>query len=145
MAEFKKIAPVGRWFLDSSAESGHQSATIPAHLVDLACKIREARTKRREHFGDEMFGEAAWEMLLALYIARGRGYRLKVSNACFESGAPSTTALRWLDHLIETNMAEKHSNFLDARSLLVELTDEGVARMNRYLAELQGTSSQEGT
>ena len=37
-------------------------------LVERAHKVFVARARRSRHFNSAMFGEAAWDMLLALYV-----------------------------------------------------------------------------
>ena len=111
----------------------HTSLDIPADLLRVATNLKMAREERDRYFASEMFGEAGWDILLALYIARGRGYRMKVSDACFEARVPSTTALRWLEHLGDAGLIERRSNAIDKRSTLVEISAQGIARMSEYL------------
>ena len=111
----------------------HTSLEIPEHLLRLAANLKLAREERDRYFASELFGEAGWDILLALYIARGRGYRLKVGDACFEARVPTTTALRWLEHIETAGLIERRSNAIDKRSTLVELSRDGTARMNEYL------------
>jgi DNA-binding MarR family transcriptional regulator len=106
---------------------------IPAPLLELAVKIHDSRSLRSDLFSDDVVGEAPWNMLLALYIAHGRGYRLKVSDLCYESQVPATTALRWIEHLVNQGWAQRRPNMLDARSFLVEITEQGLTRMTSYL------------
>lgn len=112
----------------------HTSLDIPEHLLRLATNLKQAREERDRYFVREMFGEAGWDILLALYVARGRGYRMKVSDACFEARVPSTTALRWLEHLENAGLIERRVNAIDRRSTLVEISGQGVARMSEYLS-----------
>ena len=75
-------------------------------------------------------------MLLALYIAEGEGYRLQVSEVCFESNCPETTALRWLVKLEEQSLIRRRQNPLDARSSFVEIEAEAIDRLTRYFLNL---------
>ena len=58
---------------------------------------------------------------------------MKVSDACFEARVPSTTALRWLDHLESAGLIDRRENAIDRRSILVEISGQGIARMSEYL------------
>ena len=117
----------------SAPQFAHTSLDIPPHLLRLATKMKLAREERGRYFAGEIFGEPGWEILLALYIARGRGYRLKVGDACFESRAPTTTALRWLDHIENAGLIERRSNLFDKRSSLLEISPDGISRMTEFL------------
>ena len=107
-------------------------------LVNLAKRIKEVRAVRAVVFAPELFGEPAWDLLLALYIAEGDQYRLKVTAACIESNVPETTALRWLSSLHEAGLIRYDSNPTDARSRYVALSTAGVAMMDHLLKLASG-------
>src|SRR5438034_518711 len=69
-------------------------------LLALAHNIIRSREKRANLFSKSMFGEPAWDMLLALYISSTEGPRHSVGSLGMLSGSPQTTALRWLDYLV---------------------------------------------
>lgn len=112
---------------------GAAKVEIPNDLLRVAMHTLATREARTTFFDAGMFGEGAWDMLLALYIAYGRGYAMKVSDACNEARVPPTTALRWLDYLVETGLVTRKKNIADARSQLVEITSEAALQMNQYL------------
>lgn len=116
----------------NSFESSAQ-ASYPHECVILARRLKAGRNQRAQFFNVDMFGEPAWDMVLALYIADGEGYRLKISDVCNESGVPATTALRWVDRLIDLGMARKIPNPLDARSTFIEATEALRRQMTEYL------------
>lgn len=111
------------------------SALIPPEHLETAVKIQAARESRTRFFDSYLFGEPGWDILLALYVAHARGYRLKVSDACFEARVPATTALRWLEYVEEAGLASRRDNALDRRSSLVELTARGVKQVDEYMRE----------
>jgi DNA-binding MarR family transcriptional regulator len=136
--------PLARNDLSAGARGSpfvHQSSDIAPELLQVAINLKSARDDRTSYFEPGMFGEAGWDMLLALYIAHGRGYTLKVSDACYEAAVAPTTALRWLDSIEQAGLAERRSNMLDRRSILVSITPQGIARLNEYLASAQHTLS----
>lgn len=114
---------------------------IAPDLLCLALDLKTSREQRSYFFAPEMFGEAGWDMLLALYIARGRGYRLKISDACFESRVPASTALRWLDFLERSDLVERQGSPLDRRTVMVDLSSKAVGQMNDYLSNLRSQLS----
>lgn len=102
----------------------------------LAKQILLARTARNAILNDGLFGEPAWDILLSLYVAMNEGYRMNVSAVRNESGVGDTTALRWIDRLIELGLVRRHRNPLDNRSSFVELENEGMRKMDDILAKL---------
>lgn len=114
---------------------------IAPDLLRLALDLKNNRERRSHFFPPELFGEAGWNLLLALYIARGRGYRLKISEVCFESRVPATTVLRWLDVLEQSDLVERRESPLDRRTVLLDLSGSGVAQMNNYLSDLGSQQS----
>ena len=126
----------GLWTPDaamSSLNQRRQASVDRSKLVSLAKKIREVRAVRGVVFAPELFGEPAWDLLLALYIADGDQYRLKVTAACAESNVPESTALRWLSSLNEAGLIRYDSNPTDARSRYVALSSAGITMMDRLL------------
>ena len=74
-------------------------------------------------------------MLLALYHTSCTGSRLTVSNLCQYSHAPDTTALRWIDRLVELGLASRRPNPLDARVVFIELEPSGHSKIEDYLLQ----------
>ena len=69
-----------------------------AILVERAHQTFVNRARRSRNFNGVMFGEAAWDMLLALYVTE-HSTRHTATGLVKLSGVPSTTALRWHDFL----------------------------------------------
>lgn len=103
--------------------------------IDLARRIVAARQMRAAHFKKPMFGEPAWDMLLALYANSTEGPRQSIGRLTALSGSPPTTALRWLDYLVKEQLVAREANPTDGRSDFVELTEKGQSAMERYLSE----------
>lgn len=99
----------------------------------LARKAYALRRKRAAIFGNaELFGEPAWDILLDLYVAHGEGKSVSVSSACIGSAAPATTGLRWLGVLADAGLVLRENDAEDNRRVLVRLTAEGLAAMERF-------------
>jgi DNA-binding MarR family transcriptional regulator len=105
---------------------------IPERHVIYARRLKAARLARSNFFHSDLFAEPAWDMMLALYIAEGEGFRLKVSDLCYEGSVPTTTALRWLDRLLELQMARKRRSPTDGRVHFVEIHPDTTRKMNAY-------------
>ena len=110
-----------------------------AEYVVLARRIVAGRRLRTQCFKKPMFGEPAWDMLLALYTSSVDGPRQSVGRLSAASGSPATTALRWLDYLVKEQLVIREANPTDGRSDFVELTEKGRSTMERYLSETSRT------
>ena len=66
-------------------------------LINRARQELQDRRRREKIFPLAMFREPAWEMLLLLYLEERR---FTIASLASASRAKSTTALRWIDHLI---------------------------------------------
>lgn len=105
---------------------------IPRNYVAYAKRIKASRLLRLTFFDSSLLGEAAWDIMLALYIAEGEGRRLKISDLFNESGVPPTTTLRWLERLYELQMASKRRHRMDQRIYFVELHPDTIRKLNAY-------------
>jgi len=123
---------------DSSSrrESGGaaQGATRPEdsslRTLKLLQKLQEARSSI---FGEAVMPEPAWEMLAELMRARLAGQHLSVTSLALSSKSPMTTALRRIEDLIQGGLAARMPDPTDRRRTYVELTPEGMARMQLFL------------
>ena len=105
-------------------------------LRRLACRIYEARRTRDKMLDNRLFGEPAWDMLLALYFMPSQGKFLSVSGLCFVSGVPQTTALRWQTVLTQEGLIERGPDEVDRRRQFIRLTEKGRRLMSDYLTRL---------
>ena len=121
--------------LSSRPTAARRGLRAQSSLLALARKLYALRRKRAAIFGEaDLFGEPAWDILLDLYIAHGEDKPVSVSSACIGSAAPSTTGLRWLGVLVDTRLVLREHDPADQRRVLVRLSDEGKAAMERFLA-----------
>jgi DNA-binding MarR family transcriptional regulator len=103
-------------------------------LVDAARQEFVRRRRRMELFGSGMFGEPAWDMLLALYLLEGDG-RLPITRLTESSGAPTSTALRWLDYLEKERLVTREAHPSDKRVMFVGLSDKGRNSLEVYFSD----------
>lgn len=134
MAALKRILSSLDLVLTAGKAPG-TAAHISEHheAVTLARRLKAARNQRARLFQAELFGEPAWDMMLALYLASGEGYRLKITDLCEESGVSATTALRWIAQLTDLGLARRVPNPMDARSVFIEATDLLGTKLTEYL------------
>jgi DNA-binding MarR family transcriptional regulator len=102
-------------------------------LRDEAAREQRRRGLRRKLFDPYLFGEPAWEILLALYVADVER-RLSIAQLTAVTHVPLTTALRWLALLEDQDLVSRTIAPDDQRIVLIELTDSGRRAMNAYLS-----------
>jgi len=123
----KARAPVGS-VIRGSGECGERA-------VERATAMVATRERRKKFFNASMFGEPAWDVLLALYLAEARGLRTNVNTLTQSSGVAPTTALRWMDYLENQQLISREKNPTDARASIVRLTDKAQQALEAYLLE----------
>lgn len=104
----------------------------PADITEL---IIGARHYRNKVLGSALFGEPAWDILLQLHIAHYRQQAISVTAAITFGETAPTTGLRWLKVLEEGGLIERRSDPFDHRRSFVALTDNGVSKIDRYIAD----------
>ena len=117
---------------DSAGTSPSSSRPEDSSLrtLKLLQKLQEARSSI---FGEAVMPEPAWEMLAELMRARLAGQHLSVTSLALSSKSPMTTALRRIEDLIQGGLAARMPDPADRRRTYVELTPEGMARMQLFL------------
>ena len=100
------------------------------HWAKLLLDTYSARTN---FFPDGLFADPAWDMLLDLMHARLNGKQISVSSLCIAARVPATTALRRIGDLVSSGLAVRVKDATDGRRVFIELTPDGLARMERYL------------
>jgi CheY-like chemotaxis protein/DNA-binding MarR family transcriptional regulator len=96
----------------------------------LLQKLQEAKSSI---FGAAVMPEPAWEVLAELMRARLAGQHLSVTSLALSSKSSMTTALRRIEDLIQGGLATRMPDPADRRRTYVELTPEGMARMQLFL------------
>jgi DNA-binding MarR family transcriptional regulator len=110
-------------------------------LHKQVANILRFRRKRNKLFGGDLFGEPAWDILLELYLAERNGRRLSVSGACYVSGVPLTTALRWISRLEADGWIRRVDDPLDKRRSWVVLCEETHEKMCEFLSLMVASSA----
>ncbi len=113
----------------TSAEQRDQKRT---QLDHLAAVIR-ARRARARLFGEELFADPAWDMLLDLFDHHLRGQKVTVSSLCIAAAVPQTTALRRLDEMIKAKLVMKERDPADGRRIFVRLSSGAAEKMQVLL------------
>lgn len=133
-------APRGVRKINALAPTPRAIANVQSHqppdAVALARRLYVLRGLRSAAFGDELFGEPAWDMLLDLFVSGAEGRRLSVSAVCIGSRCSPATAHRYLIMLEQAGIAVRVPDETDHRRHFVRLTPRGEMVMQDVLERL---------
>jgi DNA-binding MarR family transcriptional regulator len=120
----------------STGEFARAAGGSDVTAADVALII-QARRLRDRYFDPDLFADPAWSMLLDLYRAHLAQHRLCITSLCHGSGAPVSTAIRWLSALEQRGLTVRFRDPLDGRRYFIELTPEGIDAMARYFRSIK--------
>lgn len=131
-AELQRIAATVR---DLAQELRHADSTATPDRGDLRTLhlLQKLQDARESIFRDAVMPEPAWEMLAELMRARLAGQQVSVTSLAMASKSPTTTALRRIEDLLASGLVARMPDPDDRRRTYVELTPEGLARMQLFL------------
>jgi DNA-binding MarR family transcriptional regulator len=118
-----------------SAVATRVEAHGPPDPAAAAEALLAARRTRGEALGPNLFGDPAWDMLLALFAAAERGQALSVSRLGAAAGVPQTTALRWIEQLEHNRLLSRSADAADARRTLITLAPEAREKMRGLIRQ----------
>jgi len=121
----------------SRASEAPPPSTLPPLSADTIRAVIRARRLRAHYFPESLFADPAWDMLLDLLQAEISQLRVPVSSLCMAAAVPATTALRWLNSLVQKGMFIRRSDPHDGRRVFVELSPESSGALRRYFAEVE--------
>ncbi|PZU10363.1 MarR family transcriptional regulator [Sphingomonas sp.] len=104
------------------------------HPRTVARTLLQARARRSEVMGVDVFRDPAWDILLDLYANTEPGETMMISVLCQAAGAPPTTALRYVYKLIESGLLLSEDHPLDQRRTMVRLAPGTAERIEHLLA-----------
>ncbi|MBY8822976.1 hypothetical protein K7G82_11770 [Sphingomonas colocasiae] len=102
-------------------------------LLRKAERLCIERARRADWFPEVHIGDAAWNMLLALYISHETGRAETIKSVCVAAMASSTTALRWIHVLRQAGFVRFSPVETDRRCIAVQLTARSLEAMQGYL------------
>jgi hypothetical protein len=105
---------------------------VHGEMVDQVSSLIEARRHRSDFFRTGLFSDPAWDILLDLTRAQLQGRRVCISSLC-AAELPMTTAIRWINALIEEGLVVKLRDPVDARRTFVTLTKTALSSMKEYM------------
>lgn len=100
----------------------------------LICAYRQ----RSDFFPPNLIADPAWDILLTLAKAELQFRQVSTADLCDAAVVPTTTALRWINHLAEAGWIERYSSELNPGRSFVVLSVEASSRIRAYLEGLSG-------
>jgi DNA-binding MarR family transcriptional regulator len=98
----------------------------------IAEMLFETRGARARLFPASMFGEPAWDILLALYVTEGQPV---ASDLARWTNTPLATISRWIGCLEAHKLITRENSPEDGRTLSVRLTDEARSNLQTVFAD----------
>ena len=95
------------------------------------------RSLRRTHLAEKFCEGPAWNILTAVFAARLGGRTISTGEACLASGAPETTALRYIAMLEYKRAIMRFRDPLDQRRFNIALSDETRDALAAYFAAVR--------
>lgn len=108
-----------------SPEAGHT-------LRAVAERLYAERRRRDEYFPAALFGEPAWDLLLALFIAHDEGRHVSLQEAWSAAKVDPSDGPALVERLVGAGLVSRSHNRWNA----ILLTDQGMDRLGDYLADL---------
>lgn len=121
---------------DDAADEPADTLEGKEAIAILRQMIRSRRLRER-FFEGARFGEPAWDILLDLSLAWFERKAVSVSSVCIASGVPMTTAMRWINEMIDAGLIERWIDPTDGRRNLVHIAPATRQGMVRYLLEIE--------
>jgi hypothetical protein len=124
-----------------SVDAEIDAPTIIDAPVDPDLVLSAIRSRRlRGHFFDaDLFADPAWDMMLQLFYHELTQRRIAVSVLTAAAAVPATTALRWINKMVEDGICIRRADRLDGRRVFVELTPSASKALHQYFASLDAT------
>lgn len=119
-----------------SAASGPPMDDVAPVSVQTVRSVIRARRLRNRYFGEELFADPAWDIMLDLLQAEIAQLRVPVSSLCIAAAVPATTALRWLKTMVQQGLLVRRADPCDGRRVFVELAPDTSRALRRYFAEI---------
>lgn len=115
------------------------AATEPETLESKALHVAKlgvaVRRRREKVFGEGLFSEPIWDILLDLFIARCEGIDVTVGNACLAASVPMTSALRYCQTLLERGIVYRERDRKDGRRIFLRMSETAFAKVTVLLSQ----------
>jgi DNA-binding transcriptional ArsR family regulator len=107
----------------------------PASITeDHVRSVLIVRRGREAIFGQNLFSDPAWDVMLELYAARFAGGGRTASELARAIGGSRSVITRWIAALADAGLVETRGNGIEAEPTVV-FTDDAAAKMARLVSQ----------
>ncbi len=110
--------------------NGDEAAQFSASAKKAEKLYKFRRLRDVEFLESGLFGEPTWDMLLDLFIQHQKRRNISVTSACLAAQVPATTALRYVQILIDQGLIFRQIDPVDGRRSFLSLTPKTLARLD---------------
>jgi DNA-binding MarR family transcriptional regulator len=111
--------------------------TLEEHqLVECARSLMKARAEVAKLAPAGLFRDAAWDVMLELFVRIEEGGIVYVKQLAIASGQSTASAMRLLDRLESAGMLARVRDSLDHRRMIVTLAESGRELMKAMLCKI---------
>ena len=119
--------------LDQSADQLSPCRAERGQFADVARRILDFRQRRTDVLPSELFGEPAWDILLALHAGIGPASVRALSEML---RVPVSTVIRWTRRMEEDGLVTRETRRFRPRLTVVRPTEKSRAIMNFYFTQM---------
>jgi hypothetical protein len=106
--------------------------------ISLARQMFEDRRTRPQIFNDTaMFGEGAWDILLALYVAEHSENYATTAHSMLASEHPYSTTVRWMSYLESIGFVANSADEPQLTMKTIRLLPKARATLNTYFDQVR--------
>lgn len=129
----EEVGRIARTLAALSQPEGDRDGSEPAIDAAAIRAMIRARRLRDRFFGDELFQDPVWDMLLDLAAARLEGLKVSVSSLCIAAAVPPTTALREIGKMTRRGLLERMADPVDRRRIFITLSEDAAEAVFAFL------------
>lgn len=131
------VRPAGDLLQDRDGPERLSQDLTDQELLSKAKTLVRNREARGDFLDRKLFSDPSWDILLDLTSAKLEGIAVPVASACAATHMPFSTALRYLNSLVERGLVRRWKDPTDRRRDLLELEDNAMDAMCRYLKSVR--------
>jgi hypothetical protein len=106
-------------------------------LGRFARQLYRERRLRDDLLGADLFGEAAWDIILDLFASHTEGKAVRISSACIAASVPATTGLRYINEMEKRGLLTREAVPNDGRGQNIRLARAVVADLVTLLRRMR--------
>jgi DNA-binding MarR family transcriptional regulator len=115
---------------------------MAADAAAIVSKVIQSRRRRRDYFSSELFADAAWDVLLKLFLAELEGRRLGAAELRNSLALPDSTSERWIAKLERDGWIRQSADVDFPVRRIVGLSGAGSRAMQSWLNAFAGQLAQ---